>query len=80
MNQKTLVERLLPAEWSAEYDKTLGTILVADGRRGYVTVDERRRGFELGMATVRVCGDYAGRNWKANLYLDAIAALNAAIS
>ncbi len=74
----------LPDGWTAEDTGTYGVIICAmqeDGYgKGYVTVDERLRGFELGMAVVRKRGDYAGRGWKAALYSDAVALLQKTIS
>lgn len=70
----------LPAGWTSEASESLGTVLAAEDKRGYVTVDERLRSFELGMCVVRKRGGYAGRNWKASLYRDAVAALDAAIN
>jgi hypothetical protein len=79
MESAELVTRLLPTGWTVEIDASYGAILCAMEKRGFVTVDERLRGFALGISVVRKRGIYFGRNWKTRLYLDAIAALNAAI-
>lgn len=79
MESAELISRLLPTGWIVEVDVSHGVILCAAEKRGFVTVDERQRGFTLGISVVRKRGMYFGRNWKARLYLDAIAALNAAI-
>lgn len=72
----------LPEGWTQEPD-SLGAIVItgldAHGRPGYITVDERRRNYALGMSQVTRAGSYAGRNWKRQLYADAVASLKAAL-
>lgn len=70
----------LPEDWTAQEMVSFGVVITADNRRGYVTIDERLRSFETGMVVVRKRGNYAGRNWKAALYNDAVATLQAAIN
>lgn len=63
MERKAIIARVLPTGWKAEDDVSFGTIITAENSKGFVTVDERLRGFALGMSAVRVRGSYAGRNW-----------------
>lgn len=73
----------LPAGWSAETDETLGVIITVvgpDGDKGFVTVSETKRSFELGMSMVRRRRHYAGRYWRKELYEAAIASLQVAMS
>lgn len=55
----------LPNGWTQEPD-SWGAILItgldAHGRPGYVTVDEKRRNYALGMSRVTKPGSYSGRN------------------
>lgn len=74
-----LIARWLPTDWTVEIHSTYGTILCAVGKRGFVTVDERRRSFALGISAVRHRGNYYGRNWRIRLYRDAVAALTCAL-
>ena len=73
----------LPQGWLAEQSRSYGTIITAvasDGcHLGYVTVDEKARGFALGISPVRVPFDLkpGGRGWREKLYKDAIARLAA---
>ncbi|MEN1613949.1 hypothetical protein AAIH27_34980, partial [Pseudomonas aeruginosa] len=71
----------LPEGWSAEADEMLGVVITAvslDGHKGFVTVSEAKRSFELGMSVVRQRKHYSGRYWRKELYEEAIAALQAA--
>lgn len=77
------IQAALPSGWIYESDRTYGVIITAveDGRhQGYVTVDEHKRGFVLGISQVHKRGEYAGRNWRAALYADAVGALQMAIT
>ncbi|MGF6836993.1 hypothetical protein QF001_000860 [Paraburkholderia youngii] len=67
-------EPLLPEGWTREEIRSYGTVIEWPGH-GFATVDERVRGFALGMQVVRMRGDYAGRGWKDRLYADAVKAL-----
>lgn len=73
----------LPEGWSAEADETFGMIITAvgqDGRKGFVTVNEAKRSFELGMSIVRQRKHYSGRYWRKELYEEAVATLQASMS
>jgi len=73
----------LPDGWSAEADETLGVIITAvcpEGNKGFVTVSEAKRSFELGMSVVRKHKHYSGRYWRKELYEEAVATLKDAIS
>ncbi|MFV3332636.1 hypothetical protein ACQCLI_32135 (plasmid) [Pseudomonas nitroreducens] len=73
----------LPEGWSAEADESFGVIITAvgqGGHKGFVTVSETLRGYELGMARVRQRKHYSGRYWRKELYEEAVAALQAALS
>ncbi|HHM5368576.1 TPA: hypothetical protein ACRNJF_004142 [Pseudomonas aeruginosa] len=73
----------LPDGWSADADETLGVIITAvspEGHKGFVTVSEAKRSFELGMSLVRQRKHYSGRYWRKELYEEAVATLQAAIS
>lgn len=73
----------LPPNWTAEADAR-GTIITAyDSEKqsqGSVTVCTKVRGFALGISRV-YAGEsekrYLGRGWEAQLYADAVAALQA---
>lgn len=73
----------LPDGWSAEMDEAFGVIITAvapGGHKGFVTVCEAKRSFELGMSIPRQRKHYSGRYWRKELYEEAIAALQAAMS
>lgn len=73
----------LPDGWSAETDESLGVIITAVGQGGYkgfVTVSETLRSYELGIARVRQRKHYSGRYWRKELYEEAVAALQVALS
>lgn len=73
----------LPAGWSAETDPTLGVIITAvgaDGGKGFATVSEAKRAFDLGICSPRERKLYAGRYWRKELYKEAIVALQAAMA
>ncbi|HGN1515717.1 MULTISPECIES: hypothetical protein [Pseudomonas] len=73
----------LPEGWSAETDDTFGVIITAVGKgghKGFVTVSESLRGYELGIARVRQRKHYSGRYWRKELYEEAVGALHAALS
>ena len=73
----------LPEGWSAETDEMLGVIITAvglNGDKGFVTVSESKRSFELGMSIVRQRKHYAGRYWRKELYEEAIACLQGTMS
>ncbi|AYG47879.1 hypothetical protein DV532_26710 (plasmid) [Pseudomonas sp. Leaf58] len=73
----------LPEGWSAEADEMLGVVITAvssEGHKGFVTVSEAKRSFELGMSVVRQRKHYAGRYWRKELYEEAVATLRAAMS
>jgi hypothetical protein len=73
----------LPAGWYAETDEMLGVIITAvgpDGDKGFVTVNETKRSFELGMSIVRQRKHYAGRYWRKELYEEAISSLQVVMS
>lgn len=73
----------LPDGWTADTDEMLGVIITAvddHGDKVFVTVDESKRGFELGMCTVSQRKHYSGRHWRKELYEDAVATLQAAMS
>jgi hypothetical protein len=74
---------VLPEGWSADTDEMLGVIITAiglNGDKGFVTVSEAKRSFELGMSIVRQRKHYAGRYWRKELYEAAIASLQVAMS
>lgn len=74
---------VLPEGWSVEEDETLGVIITAvapDGYKGFVTVSEAKRSFELGISVVRQRKHYSGRYWRKELYEEALAALQAAMN
>lgn len=76
------VKSLLPEGWTLETSRGYGEIIgaVIEGElQGYVTVDEQKRGFALGITPVKAKGAYAGRNWKASLYGDAVAKLQSVL-
>lgn len=73
----------LPDGWFVE-NGSHGTVITGQDRNGipgYVTVSEPLRAFSLGIAPPRPAKAplYAGRGWKERLYLDAVAALRAAL-
>ncbi len=73
----------LPEGWSAEPDETFGVIITAvdpGGHKGFVTVNEAKRSFELGMGIVRQRKHYSGRYWRKELYEEAVATLQASMS
>ena len=73
----------LPEGWSAEADEMLGVVITAvssEGHKGFVTVSEAKRSFELGMSVVRQLKHYTGRYWRKELYEKAVATLRAAMS
>lgn len=77
------ISEILPAGWLHEEIRSYGVILTAveAGRQqGSVTVNEAMRSFKLGVCPVRERGDYAGRGWKADLYRDAVKALQDALA
>ena len=67
-------ETILPEGWTREELRGYGVFLEWPGH-GAVTVDEKVRGFALGICPVRSGGDYSGHGWKERLYADAIKAL-----
>lgn len=67
-------EPTLPEGWTREEIRCYG-VVIEWPRHGAVTVDEKARGFTLGMQPVRTRGDYSGRGWKERLYADAVKAL-----
>jgi hypothetical protein len=76
---------VLPKGWRATEDSR-GVVIDAfdaDGRsQGSVTVSEKVRGFALGVQGVRRpegASKYVGRGWKAQLYADAVEALQAVV-
>ena len=74
---------VLPEGWSAETDNSLGVIITGlgpGGQKGFVTISETLRSYELGMARVRQRKHYSGRYWRKELYEEAIASLQAALS
>jgi hypothetical protein len=64
----------LPEGWTREEIGCYGVVIEWPGH-GAVTVSEKARSFELGMAPPSRRGNYAGRRWKDRLYADAIKAL-----
>ncbi len=77
-----LLPLTLPAGWQAERDEIFGVIITgvdADGAQGFVTVSEKKRGFELGVNLLQTKGAYTGRRWQERLYADAVAALKQAL-
>ena len=73
----------LPDGWTAEADEILGVVITAVddcGDKVFVTVDESKRSFELGMSTVKQRRHYSGRHWRKELYEEAVANLQAAMS
>lgn len=73
----------LPDGWTAETDETLGVIITAvdaSGHKAFITVSEQKRSFELGMSMVRQRKHYSGRYWRKELYEEAVATLQAAMS
>lgn len=72
----------LPEGWLAEVDEDLGVVITGfdgAGNKGFVTVSEARRGYALGMCSVRPAKLYAGRYWRRELYAEAVAALDSAL-
>lgn len=72
----------LPEGWSAEADEMLGVVITAvssEGHKGFVTVSEAKRSFELGMSVVRQRKHYSGRYWRKELYEEAVSVLKQAI-
>lgn len=72
----------LPDDWAAETDEMLGVIITAvdpSGHKAFITINEQKRSFELGMSMVRQRGHYSGRFWRKELYEEAVAALKKAI-
>jgi hypothetical protein len=65
---------ILPEGWTREEIPSYG-VVIGWPKHGFATVDERVRGFALGMQPIRKRGDYTGRGWKDRLYSDAIKAL-----
>lgn len=73
----------LPAGWSAEAVEPLGVVITAvdtDGEKNFVTVNEPKRSFELGMSPVRQLKHYSGRYWRKELYEEAVATLQAVMN
>ncbi|HHH9443020.1 TPA: hypothetical protein ACP32N_005008 [Pseudomonas aeruginosa] len=74
----------LPACWTAETDETLGVIITAvdlDGHKGFVTVSESLRSYALGFGPVTIPKKlYSGRYWRKELFEEAVAVLQAAMS
>lgn len=71
----------LPAGWGARrrWPEDDNVIIVHCPDHGRVTVDLRRRNFELGETAVHKSNKtkYAGNGWQARLFHDAISALRA---
>lgn len=70
---------VLPEGWTVEEPSSYGTVISAADGQGSVTVNERMRGFSLGVTAVRRKGNFDGRKWKVALYDAAVEALQAAI-
>lgn len=73
----------LPEGWTAEKDEAFGVIITAigpDGHKGFVTVCETKRSFELGMSVVRQRKHYSGRYWRKELYEEAVSTLKLSMS
>ncbi|QMI49998.1 hypothetical protein [Burkholderia sp. MBR-1] len=76
----------LPSGWTAE-QCSFGVLLEAkgpDGRFiGGITVNEKVRGYALGISPVRTAdvesSIYQGRGWREKLYRDAVSKLNSAL-
>ena len=75
-----LVLGLLPEGWSFEEIPNYGTVISTYEKRGFVTVSEPFRSFEMGISIIKNRGNYYGRNWRKRLYQDAIAVLGVASS
>jgi hypothetical protein len=80
MNELTLPLPLpLPAGWAASrrWENDPNVIIVEWPGHGSVTVDLRKRNFELGVSLVHKGNKtrYTGRGWEARLFSDAFAAL-----
>lgn len=73
----------LPPNWVVEDIPAYGHVIQARDAtgavHGFVTVDEWRRGFALGMTPVQGRSQRIGRGWKLKLYQDAIEALQQSI-
>jgi hypothetical protein len=73
----------LPDGWSVEADESFGVVItgILNGHSGFVTVNEQRRGFALGMCRVANTPTlYSGRYWRKELYEAAIASLREALT
>jgi len=70
---------VLPEGWTVEEASSYGTVINAADGQGSVTVNEKMRGFSLGITSVRRKGNFDGRKWKVALYDAAVEALQAAI-
>lgn len=73
----------LPDGWSVEADESFGVVIIGilNGHSGFVTVNEQRRGFALGMCRVANTPTlYSGRYWRKELYEAAIASLREALT
>lgn len=71
----------LPVSWSAEAD-AYGIVITAispSGDRSSVTVNESMRSFGLGIVSINERQSYSGRNWKRQLYSDAVQKLREAM-
>tara|TARA_R110002124_G_scaffold128157_2_gene288518 strand:+ start:4812 stop:5048 length:237 start_codon:yes stop_codon:yes gene_type:complete len=64
----------LPNHWTAEPD-AYGIIITgttAAGDKVFVTVNESMRSFGLGIVSINDRQNYTGRNWRRQLYSDAV--------
>ncbi|HFL2867010.1 TPA: hypothetical protein ACGWVL_001350 [Pseudomonas aeruginosa] len=72
----------LPDGWTAEDDAGYGVIITGIatcGYKGYVTVSESVRGFELGISMVRRKMAFSGRSWRKDLFTSAVTELKKAL-
>lgn len=70
---------VLPDGWTVEEPNSYGIVINAPDGQGSVTVNEKMRGFSLGITAVRRKGNFDGRKWKVALYDAAVEALQAAL-
>lgn len=73
----------LPVGWSVEADESYGVVItgILNGHSGFVTVNEQRRGFAMGICRVTTIPSlYSGRYWRKELYEAAIASLREALT
>lgn len=84
MDDQTLIQRAVPAGWQVEpYFRPGLWILSPGSHQGFVTIDMKKRCFGLGICQPRQGSDapvFAGRNWKVELVVSAVAAHQAAMA